>query len=1150
MVDKRDDAVTDTENSTEKLAVTNDVKKSTPRSPKRAKTTTAVKTSTATTKAKTIKKTTATTKSVATKTTATATVKTRTTKKASAPKVATAKKTVVTKKTDPAQQNITESVAVPEVATAPVITTEDATTAVAEAPTATPDAQKNTTTRKTTTKRKNATTSKTVAPQQATSTDAKTKDPTVSATSQTTTTSSEKDSTSEETTSEKTVTATKKTATAATQQTTTTRKNVAKKNVASSKGAVAKATGSTKKSVTTADTESTPPQTTQPQAEAIPASIEHPRSLDDVLNGILDDGDDALISATEHKPANKLLTGKSFEEVLISAVGYEFFKNVKAENFNEYLFSKDCELTNTCNILKRSLPKHEYIEFGKKRNVKAKIAELVDMDKVALYEVDHGLVLLPPNNVKYVHGIVNFEYHESEYADDATFTTKLQVVEHSEPSQEETTEYTLYTANNYLFNKDEIEALVNVERNVAYCLELIKPHNLLIGRVTMKGNHKVVMPEEQRFQSRTFMITEALDEAIEATIGSMVICQIVDRHADGVFIVMVKEVLGDFARLDVQIKLAITNNGIPYEWNAKVEQQLTKIPDEVAEKDKKNRIDVRSLPLVTIDGEDARDFDDAVYCAKTDNGYKLYVAIADVSFYVKNGTPLDNEAKKRGTSVYFPNYVVPMLPEKLSNGLCSLNPHVDRLCMVCEVNVSKNGELGDYKFYPAVMNSHARLTYTVVSSILEGKEPQDEEVKELVPSLQVLYEVYQALKKARHARGAVEFESEEVRFIFDENLNIVDILPLVRNDAHMLIEECMIAANVCAAKFIEDNQGSTLYRVHAKPSPLKLSAFRTALQAYGLTLGGGDNPTSADFAKFAESVKDHPNADTLYMLMLRAMSLAQYTPENEGHFGLALSSYAHFTSPIRRYPDLQLHREIKYMLGKTKQFATKDMKALGSLMYTNDVLNVLAESCNSTERRADLVTRNVDKVLKAKFVSQFIGQELPGIVTNVTAFGLFVSLEKYKVDGLIHISDVGSCYHTFFDFDGQRLVGENSRVRFAVGDKVTVRIMDVNIEDGNVQMNLVGRSKHDENEKSKNAKSGKKKKATPVQVAEHTPKAGVANADINKRVREAFAQWEQTEQQVVADDSELTAHQKQQLAKELNSSSNKKKKKQKKHKDK
>jgi ribonuclease R len=712
-----------------------------------------------------------------------------------------------------------------------------------------------------------------------------------------------------------------------------------------------------------------------------------------------------------------------------------------------------------------------------------------------LIPVDLGAntIVLPADSLENIEGKVVYEYEKIEEVDIVYYSKKLESVETGETS-------ILYLPDLTVFHGDTVRCVRNRRTGIAYYVSTVDRHNLILGRWRKTKDRAVLNPEDPRFGQLRFAFRK-LSDVDGIGMGSIVICRIVKRHPSGDYIVEVEHDLKDGARLDSRIQIALVNNGIPHEWNEAVRKQADNIPDEVQEKDKdaKKRVDLRSLPLVTIDGADARDFDDAVYCRKEGTGFRLFVAIADVSFYVRNGSPLDNEAKHRGTSIYFPNYVVPMLPEKLSNGLCSLNPHVDRLCMVCEMEVRKGGSIGEYRFYPAVMNSHARLTYSEVAAVLAGEDVTDPEIVPLKDDLLNLYALYKELKLDRVNRGGIEFEGSEVRFVFDENQQITDILPVVRNDAHMLIEECMIAANVCAADFVEKNKGFTLFRVHPKPAALKVTAFRNFITPYGLSLDGGDVPESSDYAAFAKKIENNPYKDILQVMMLRSLSLATYTPENEGHFGLALDHYAHFTSPIRRYPDLQLHREIKYLLGKTGVYSSSLVTSIGAKKYELPELTTLSDSCNTTERRADKVSGEVELSLKAKFIEKFIGRNLPGTVVNVTPFGLFVKINRFNIDGMIHVSQISANNYMTFDETKMRLVGEKSGFSVGLGDVITVVITDVNIDDGKITMipaaGTFGKNRTSINEEAKKT------------VNEYTGSDVVDNESVNMAVRKSMAIW-------------------------------------------
>ena len=527
----------------------------------------------------------------------------------------------------------------------------------------------------------------------------------------------------------------------------------------------------------------------------------------------------------------------------------------------------------------------------------------------------------------------------------------------------------------------------------------------------------------------------------------------------------VAEILGEHMAPGMEIDVAIRTHEIPHEWPAEASNEAAQLKAEVTEADKQDRIDLRDMPFVTIDGEDARDFDDAVYCRKrTLGGWRLYVAIADVSHYVRIGTALDAEAHRRATSVYFPERVIPMLPEAISNGLCSLNPHVDRLVMVCEMTISGNGKLGGYQFYEGLIHSHARLTYTKVGAMLDGDDeqylPLRQEYNHVVKPVDQLHKLYSALRSARDARGAIDFETQETRIIFGEDRKIDAIVPVHRNDAHKLIEECMLAANVSTAKFLEKHKLDGLFRVHKGPKPSKLENLRGFLGEMGLSLKGGDEPQPKHYQALLSSIKDRPDANLVQTVMLRSLSQAVYTPENEGHFGLGYSAYAHFTSPIRRYPDLLVHRAIRSVI-QSKQSSryvkriTATQKQPASPWYPYSTANVVVfgEHCSTAERRADAAVWDVEGWLKCEYMQGHIGDYFYGTINAVTSFGLFVELEDVYVEGLVHISALpGDYYH--FDAAKHCLQGERSGKSFRLGDTIEVQVVRVDLDEKKIDFEL------------------------------------------------------------------------------------------------
>ena len=573
----------------------------------------------------------------------------------------------------------------------------------------------------------------------------------------------------------------------------------------------------------------------------------------------------------------------------------------------------------------------------------------------------------------------------------------------------------------------------------------------IVGRFFIEQGIGYVMPDDSRI-TRDILIPD--NARLGARMGQVVVVELHPRTAPFFQpIGKITEVLGDNMAKGMEVEIAIRKHDIPHSFPSAVEKQLKKWAEDVPEEAKRGRVDLRDLPLVTIDGEDARDFDDAVFCQKQGKGWKLWVAIADVSYYVRPKSALDTEAYNRGNSVYFPNRVVPMLPEKLSNGLCSLNPQVDRLCMVCEMTISAKGKMTDYQFYEAVMNSHARLTYNKVAKILEKDTALCERYASLVPHLQDLHDMYQALVKARQQRGAIEFETIESKFIFNALGRIERIEPAVRNDAHKIIEECMILANIASANFMAKHQEPALYRIHAVPSEEKLTAFRSFLAECGLSLSGGNKPTPTDYAQLLEQIKPRPDHELIQTMLLRSMSQAVYSADNIGHFGLALEEYAHFTSPIRRYPDLTLHRGIKYLLAKQKGSKRKTTDT-GGYHYQLEEIDGFGAHCSSTERRADDATREVADWLKCEYMQDHVGEEFEGVISSVTGFGFFVRLNDLFIDGLVHISGLANDYY-LFDMPKQRLIGENSGMIFRLGDAVKVRVEAVSLEQKQIDFSLI-----------------------------------------------------------------------------------------------
>lgn len=565
----------------------------------------------------------------------------------------------------------------------------------------------------------------------------------------------------------------------------------------------------------------------------------------------------------------------------------------------------------------------------------------------------------------------------------------------------------------------------------------------VVGRFFTDHGVNFVLPDSKRL---TQDISIPLEYTNAAKNGQMVLVEIIAfPNKRALAIGKVIHILGEHMAPGMEIQVAIHAHGIPFEWPEDVLNDVAKIPQQVSENQLKGRTDLRHLPFVTIDGEDAKDFDDAVYCyKKPKGGFQLYVAIADVSHYVRKDSALDKEAARRGNSVYFPGKVVPMLPEALSNGLCSLNPKVDRLCLVAEMSISQEGKISRSRFYRAVIHSQARLTYTQVGHWLSAGEA-DKEHHFLWPVLDALYVLYHVLLATRKSRGAMDFETTETRIEFDEHKKIKCIVPVIRNDAHKLIEECMLAANVATARFLERAEIPTLYRVHAAPEEDKITALRQFLGELGLQLGGGKKPGPKDFQRTMNAIGDRPEKQLIETVMLRSLKQAQYVEANEGHFGLAYSAYTHFTSPIRRFPDLLIHRAIGHLL---------DNQPVHEFSYSHEDMNRLGKHSSMTERRADEATREVVTWLKCEYIQDKLGQVFKGRISAVTGFGIFVVLDDVYVEGLVHITALKSDYYNF-DAVTHRLTGTRSGQVYRLGDTMTVLVARVDLDERKIDFEPV-----------------------------------------------------------------------------------------------
>nr|WP_315261692.1 ribonuclease R [uncultured Limnohabitans sp.] len=603
----------------------------------------------------------------------------------------------------------------------------------------------------------------------------------------------------------------------------------------------------------------------------------------------------------------------------------------------------------------------------------------------------------------------------------------------------------------------------------------------IIGRLLQESGVWLVAPEDKRYGQDVLINKGATAKAM---VGQVVVVELTEPPSlYGQPVGRIKEVLGEVDDPGMEIEIAVRKYGVPHEFSDACLAMARGLPDKVRPQDKKDRVDLTDVPLVTIDGEDARDFDDAVYCepAKVGKGkgWRLLVAIADVSNYVETGSAIDVDAYDRATSVYFPRRVIPMLPEKLSNGLCSLNPDVERLCMVCDMLISASGDVEAYQFYPAVMFSHARFTYTEVAAILSNtRGPEAAKRKERIDDLINLHDVYGALLKARHVRGAVDFETTETQIVCDESGRIDKIIPRVRNDAHKLIEEAMLAANVCSADFILQSKHPGLFRVHEGPTPEKIDVLRGYLKATGVGMTVGDKPKPSEFQAIADATKERPDAQQIHSMLLRSMSQAVYTPDNNGHFGLAFQAYTHFTSPIRRYPDLLVHRVIKAILTKRKytlptlptpgEAHAKLARRLASRVREPENKLVVKTKptpdqqaweaaglhCSANERRADEASRDVEAWLKCKYMREHLGEEYGGVVTSATGFGLFVTLDAMYVEGLVHITELGGEYFRF-DEMRQELRGERTGIRYGIGSRVRIQVSRVDLDGRKIDFRLV-----------------------------------------------------------------------------------------------
>ncbi len=591
----------------------------------------------------------------------------------------------------------------------------------------------------------------------------------------------------------------------------------------------------------------------------------------------------------------------------------------------------------------------------------------------------------------------------------------------------------------------------------------------LVGRFLRERGVCIVVPEDQRIKHDILIPAQETNGAEHGQVVTVQIIQQPTRHTQPLGRVV--EVLGEIDDPGMEIEIAVRKFGVPHEFSQAALEQADALPDHVLSQEIKGRVDLRDIPFVTIDGEDARDFDDAVFCTPinlgTENrkrpGWRLLVAIADVSHYVRPGDPIDVDALERGTSVYFPRRVIPMLPEALSNGICSLNPDVDRLVLVCDMVIAgsgkKAGQISAYQFYEAVIHSHARCTYTQVwEALQQPKGPAAAALGDLLPHIRDLHELYQLFATARVERGAIDFDTVETRIVCTPLGRIERIEAYVRNDAHKLIEECMLAANTCAAEFMTRNKRHGLYRVHEGPTPEKLQTLRAYLSTVGLTLEGGDDPGTNDYARLMQQARGRPDFEIIQTMALRSLQQAIYSPEQVGHFGLSYDHYAHFTSPIRRYPDLLTHRVIKGIL-KGKRYVPKVDHVAAAMTLPHDeqeeaTWEKLGLVLSAAERRADDASRDVEAWLKCWFIKEHVGEVFSGRVTGVAPFGLFITLETLFVEGLVHVSELGSDYFQYNEASHE-LRGERTGIRYRLTDPVQVQVARVDLEARRIEFRLV-----------------------------------------------------------------------------------------------
>ena len=595
-----------------------------------------------------------------------------------------------------------------------------------------------------------------------------------------------------------------------------------------------------------------------------------------------------------------------------------------------------------------------------------------------------------------------------------------------------------------VFHNDEVMVQVTgidkKGRQEGVIVEILSRGNsMIVGRVIQNHGVTIVRAEDKRI-SQDILVPYHQD--MNAQPGQVVEVEMTTQPDFRTKPMgQIRKIIGNYTDSGIEIEIALRKHHLPYEFSKDAIKESESFKDEILISNHKEHADLTKLDFVTIDGETAKDFDDAVFAEKAEFNMKLYVAIADVSSYVSYNSQLDKEALSRGNSVYFPRRVIPMLPEKLSNGLCSLNPQVNRLTMVCEMMIDNEGLVSEYKFYPAIIFSKARLSYTITYKILyENDDDLSKKYSHVLTNLKNLKDIYDLLSKQREKRSAIEFDSVETAINFNEDGKIDSIQPVHRNEAHKIIEECMLAANVSAAKFLLKENSPSIYRNHESPKEEKLELLKNYIAEFGFKLGGGQKPSAKDYSALLHSIKSRPESQMLQTMILRSMQQAVYETKNKGHFGLAYDTYTHFTSPIRRYPDLIVHRAIKEKL-KRKELRVKD-------------LDGIAKQCSTTERRADEASRDVEDWLKCYFMKDRLGDVFSGTISSVTGFGVFVSLDEIYIEGLIHVTDLGNDYYVF-NKSKHALIGERSGRSFGMGDRVKVKVSQIDMNLSRIDLILI-----------------------------------------------------------------------------------------------